>query len=181
VHDYHGIMKSEDVVEILQLLEGHGIEVIVDGGWGVDALLGEQTREHSDLDIAIQHRHVPELRRLLGERGYAEIQVPDTRDCNFVLVDARGRRVDVHSFTFDDKGNNVFGVAYKREHLTGAGRIGGRPVKCVPPDHMVAFHSGYELDENDYRDVKAICERFGIALPKEYERFIGTQGSGVSG
>jgi len=166
-------MNSQDVVELLQLLEGHGIEVVVDGGWGVDALLGEQTREHSDLDIAIQHRFVPELRRLLGERGFNEIQVPDTRDCNFVLMDARGRRVDVHSCTFDDKGNNVFGIAYKPEHLTGTGRIASRPVKCIPPEHMVAFHSGYELDEDDYRDVRAICKRFSIALPKEYERFTG--------
>jgi lincosamide nucleotidyltransferase A/C/D/E len=166
-------MKSKDVVEILQLLEGHGTEVVVDGGWGVDALLGEQTREHSDLDIAVQHRHVPELRRLPGKRGFAEIRVPDTRECNFVLGDKRGRRVDVHSYTFDDKGNNVFGGAYKPEHLTGAGRIAGRPVKCVPPEHMVSFRSGYELYANDYLDVRALCERFGIALPEECERFTG--------
>jgi len=36
---------------------------------------------------------------------------------------------------------------------------------------MVKFHSSYELDENDYRDVSALCERFHIALPAEYERF----------
>jgi lincosamide nucleotidyltransferase A/C/D/E len=36
---------------------------------------------------------------------------------------------------------------------------------------MVKFHSGYELDGNDYRDVSALCERFGVALPAEYERF----------
>jgi hypothetical protein len=29
----------------------------------------------------------------------------------------------------------------------------------------------YELDENDYRDVSALCERFGLALPAEYESF----------
>jgi lincosamide nucleotidyltransferase A/C/D/E len=36
---------------------------------------------------------------------------------------------------------------------------------------MVRFHTGYELDEDDYRDVKALCERFGIALPAEYDAF----------
>lgn len=138
----------------------------------MDALLGIETREHTDLDIALQHKDVPELRRLLGERGFNEIQVPDTRDCNFVLQDKQGNRVDVHSYTFDDQGNNIFGVAYKPEHLTGSGSIAGHPVKCIPPDHMVAFHSGYRLDENDFRDVKALCERFGIPLPKEYERFM---------
>jgi lincosamide nucleotidyltransferase A/C/D/E len=44
-------MSSGDVVELLRLLETSGVEVYVDGGWGVDALLGEQTRPHSDLDI----------------------------------------------------------------------------------------------------------------------------------
>jgi len=38
-------------------------------------------------------------------------------------------------------------------------------VKCISPEWMVKFHSGYELDGNDYRDVSALCERFGIALP----------------
>jgi lincosamide nucleotidyltransferase A/C/D/E len=44
-------------------------------------------------------------------------------------------------------------------------------VKCISPEWMVKFHAGYELDGNDYRDVSALCERFGIALPAEYERF----------
>ena len=44
-------------------------------------------------------------------------------------------------------------------------------VKCISPEWMVKFHSGYELDENDYHDVSALCERFGIALPAAYERF----------
>jgi lincosamide nucleotidyltransferase A/C/D/E len=43
-------------------LEKLGIEIWVDGGWGVDALLGEQTRPHKDLDIAIQQKDVPQLR-----------------------------------------------------------------------------------------------------------------------
>jgi len=34
---------------------------------------------------------------------------------------------------------------------------------------MVKFHSGYELDENDYRGVSALCERFGLAPPAEAE------------
>jgi hypothetical protein len=27
------------------------------------------------------------------------------------------------------------------------------------------------LDENDYRDVRALCEKFGIALPADYLKF----------
>jgi len=166
-------MKSGDVVELIGLLERHGIDVHVDGGWGVDALLGVQTRSHSDLDIAVPHRYVPRLRELLAARGYDEVLRPDTRDCNFVLIDPDGHQVDVHSYTFDDQGNNIQGVAYSPEHLTGVGSIDGHSVRCISAEWMMRFHSGYPPDENDYLDILAVCRRFGIPLPAEYTRFAG--------
>jgi len=36
---------------------------------------------------------------------------------------------------------------------------------------MVRFHSGYTLDENDYRDVLALCEKFGLELPEAFRKF----------
>ncbi|MCL2671937.1 MAG: hypothetical protein FWF10_07870 [Clostridiales bacterium] len=62
-------------------------------------------------------------------------------------------------------------TVYEPRHLTGSGSILGHPVKCPPPDVMVTFHTGYEVDEDDYRDVKALCERFDIPLPNDYENF----------
>jgi len=62
-------MPADHVVGIYNLLESHGIKIWVDGGWGVDALLEEQTREHGDLDIAIQERDLYQMRERLGERG----------------------------------------------------------------------------------------------------------------
>ena len=41
-------MPAETVVELYQLFERNGIEIWIDGGWGVDALLSKQTREHPD-------------------------------------------------------------------------------------------------------------------------------------
>lgn len=164
-------MQAMDVVGLVQLCEQSGIEVYVDGGWGVDALLGEQTRVHGDLDIALPHRFVPKLRGLLEARGYKDVERDDTRDCNFVLGDDQGHQIDFHSYTLDEDGNNVFGVAYEARHLTGEGVIEGYPVKCIPPDVMVEFHSGYEADEDDYHDVRALCDKFGIELPEEYKKF----------
>jgi lincosamide nucleotidyltransferase A/C/D/E len=165
-------MTAEEAAELIRLFEENGIEVYVDGGWAVDALLGEQTRAHQDLDIALPQKHVARLRDLLGLRGYREQPRPDTWECNFVLTDARGNEVDVHSYTLDETGNNVGGVAYRREHLTGRGVINNYSVKCIPPEWLIRFHSGYALDENDYHDVRGLCERFGITLPEEYRRFI---------
>ena len=168
-------MKASDVVELAELLEQHQIEFYVDGGWGVDALLGRQTRPHGDLDIALPHRFVPKLRQLLQSRGYQDVLRDDTRECNFVLGDADGHEIDIHSYTFDEDGNNIFGVTYKPSDLTGEGVIAGYPVKCIPPDVMIKFHSGYQLDEDDYRDVKALCDRFGYNLPDEYAKFEATK------
>lgn len=167
------MMKAEKAIELLELFKANGIDTVVDGGWGVDALLGEQTREHEDLDIAIPHKDVPKLRELLTARGFSEIPRDDTRDCNFVLGDHRGNLIDVHSYTFDEQGNNIYGVAYLPEHFTGIGIINGYPVKCIPPEWAIKFHTGYELDENDFLDTSALCKKFEIPLPKEYERFIG--------
>jgi lincosamide nucleotidyltransferase A/C/D/E len=163
-------MSGDSVVQLMQLFDHNSIDVVVDGGWGVDALLGEQTRSHADLDIALQHKDVPKLRALLEAQGYKDVPRDDTRDCNFVMGDDRGHEVDVHSYTFDAHGNLVFGVEYPFDSLTGTGSIQGYPVKCISPEWMVKFHSGYELDENDYRDVSALCERFGIALPTELRK-----------
>ena len=165
------MMTAEDVLEILQLLADNNIHVYVDGGWGVDALLEKQTRLHTDLDIAMEHKDVPKLRELLQARGYRESPRNDTWECNFVLADAAGHEVDVHSYTFDEEGRVIFGVPYPADSLRGNGMIGGQQVDCITPEWMVAFHTGYELDRNDYRDVSALCERFGIDLPPEYDRF----------
>ena len=164
-------MTDADVIEIYQLLDNFNIKVHIDGGWGVDALLGEQTRPHADLDIAVPHQDVPRLRELFLSRGFTEIPRDDSWECNFVLADESGREVDVHSYTFDAEGNNIFGVSYPADSLTGTGTIDGHRVDCIAPEWAVKFHSGYDLDINDYRDVSALCERFGLTLPPEYYEF----------
>jgi lincosamide nucleotidyltransferase A/C/D/E len=164
----HAQMTAGDVLELVSLLDAHGITMVIDGGWGVDALLGEQTRRHADLDIAVEHAHGPRIRDLLGARGYTEMARDDTRECNFVMGDARGRLIDIHSYTFSADGGLLFGVPYPPESLTGTGSILGQPVRCITPEWMVRFHSGYPLDDNDLRDVMLLCRRFGLVLPAEH-------------
>lgn len=164
-------MSGDAVVDLMQLCDQNGIVVFVDGGWGVDALLGRQTRVHADLDIALEHKDVPQLRALLEARGYTDVPRDDTRECNFVMGDDQGHEVDFHSYTYGTQGKLLFGIEYPLDSLTGTGSIQGYPVKCISPQWMVKFHSGYELDENDYCDVAALCKHFSIALPAEYERF----------
>jgi lincosamide nucleotidyltransferase A/C/D/E len=157
-------MDASAAVELLRFLDRHGMEITVDGGWAVDALVGEQTRPHDDLDIAIPHNQVATLRSLLAARGYTEQLRPDTWECNFVLADENGNRLDVHSYTFEP----AYGIPYKPEHLTGKGIIHGYPVRTITPEWLVKFHLGYEPDDHDRHDVRLLCERFGIPVPAEY-------------
>ena len=54
-------MKAEDVIELYETLEKNGISIWLDGGWGIDALLEEQTRLHEDVDIIVQEKDLPKL------------------------------------------------------------------------------------------------------------------------
>ena len=46
-------MDLTEVKRVLQRLDEYSTRYWVLGGWGVDALVGRQTREHRDLDLAI--------------------------------------------------------------------------------------------------------------------------------
>jgi lincosamide nucleotidyltransferase A/C/D/E len=176
-------MTAQDVIAFLRLLQAHGIPVVIDGGWAVEALVAsgpqgfQPTRRHADLDIAVRIGDAARIRGLLAGRGYSEVPLDDSCECNFVLGDDEGHRIDVHSYAFDDEGNFIRGVPYPFESLGGHGSIAGFPVRCIAPEWLVKFHSGYAVDENDYRDVKALCGRFGLVLPEEYRSFIDTGGA----
>lgn len=161
-------MPAERVVELYNLFEGNGVEVWVDGGWGVDALLEEQSREHSDLDIAIDHKHEAKLKQLLDHLGYKVVQTNDKTDWVYVLGDGQNE-IDVHVFGFDEDGNNTYGTKYPKDSLAGTGKINGQTVRCISPKWMVQFHTRYQLSDADRHDVQALCAKFGISLPEKYK------------
>ena len=169
------LMTSTDVINFYTELENMGIHIWVDGGWSVDALLGEQTRPHADLDIVIEQKDLPKVVELLTDRGYKNVERDDTRPWNFVLGDCEGHEIDFHVIVLDDKGNGIYGPAevdfmYPAGALRGEGRINGHPVRCISAEYMVEFHTGYEPQEKDFKDVSALCQRFGIDYPEEYTR-----------
>ena len=56
-------MDASELVRLLDVLEQNGVTVWLDGGWGVDALLGEQTREHDDVDLVVPRDDQGAVRR----------------------------------------------------------------------------------------------------------------------
>ncbi len=171
------MFEQNDVLELCDSMDAHGILYWLDGGWAVDGLLGKQTRPHADVDIVIQQMDVPLLRQLLEFNGYEDVYRPDTRPWNFVMGDKLGREIDFHAVLFDASGNGLYGppekgVIYPAEALTGSARIGNKSISCISPQSLVKFHAGYQPDENDFKDVSAICVEFGIELPEIYRHFL---------
>ena len=67
------MMTATDVLGVLSRLEAAGLTAWVDGGWGVDALLEETTRDHGDLDVAVLLPQLEAVRAVLAEAGYGTV------------------------------------------------------------------------------------------------------------
>jgi lincosamide nucleotidyltransferase A/C/D/E len=63
------MVNDEDAVRIIERLSAGRIQVWVCGGWGIDALLGRETRPHKDLDILAQLDDIVRARELLERDG----------------------------------------------------------------------------------------------------------------
>lgn len=166
-------LDARSVIDFWTAAQAAGLNPCLDGGWAVDAVLGRQTRPHGDLDIALPADQEPALRRLLAALGFVDVETPDQWEHNFVMQDVAGRAIDVHTYVLDANGANAGGVPYTAEHLQGTGTILGTTVRCVPPVWLVTFHTGYDVDEVDWQDVRLLCEEFCIAIPDCYRDFIG--------
>src|SRR5918992_4742485 len=95
-------MDARSVLSVVANLQQAGMRVWLDGGWGVDALVGEQTREHDDLDCVIALSDVPIARDALAALGFAVSL--DELPTRFVVRDRCDHRVDFHTVIFDDTG-----------------------------------------------------------------------------
>jgi lincosamide nucleotidyltransferase A/C/D/E len=163
-------MEARELLRLLELLDSEGIRVWLDGGWGVDALLEQQTREHDDLDLVCALADSDGVVAVLEDAGYE--LVAGEAPLSFVLVDADGRQVDVHPVVFDaSRGGGVYQMGGGREWVypaggfEGRGRVGGLPVRCLTPEVQVLVHDGYELEEKDFHELRLLHDRFDVELP----------------
>ena len=162
-------MQAEDVVELYNLILSNNIKLWIDGGWCVDALLGKQTREHPDLDIAVKRESTAKLHELLIANNYFHKPTLDASEFNYVMEDPDGKLIDVHVFDFDEKGNNTYGIEYPISSLKGIGSINGKTVMCISPEWIYKFKTSYEPKDKDIKDVQALSKKFGYELPERYQ------------
>src|SRR5215207_4956080 len=99
-------MSSTRAVAIIEQLEARGIRVWLEGGWGVDALLERETREHDDLDVIVSLDQAEEIESALRELG--QQTKCGGAPTSFELVDDHGHQVDVHPVAFQANGDGVY-------------------------------------------------------------------------
>jgi lincosamide nucleotidyltransferase A/C/D/E len=160
-------MTADDVVGVLGGLDAAGIWYCVEGGWGVDALLGAQTREHDDLDLGVRLDDVDRICSAFSEFTRDDVEWPSS----FVLRDEGGKKIDAHPLTFDASGDGWQAMVHgppsrwPREHLDARGRIGGRDVRCITPQLQLRWHEYDGVDDVDWEDMRRLCERFELTPP----------------
>lgn len=167
-------MPPETVRTLTTALRRYGVEVCIGGGWAVDALVGRQTREHLDLDVWVDAEDFEGLVAAFADQGVDRIYPwPGDRPWNFVLHDARSRRVDLHVYETLRDGRLQYGSVtspyfFSRDNLSGQGEIDGTAVRCERAEFALQNHAGYELRDVDRHDVALLCQRFGLQPPENF-------------
>jgi lincosamide nucleotidyltransferase A/C/D/E len=166
------MMNPHQVIQVLDRLEASGVTVWLDGGWGVDALLGEQTRPHEDLDLAIARGDCPPAHKALAALGFRHApEVEPGLPARLVLRASDGGQVEFHPLVIDADGNgwqelpNGGWGLYPADGLRGRGEIAGRPVRCITPELQLRHHLGYRLKDRDRHDLRRLARRFPLPLP----------------
>lgn len=161
-------MRAEDVVVVLDGLNGAGVRHWVAGGWGVAALAGRQTREHRDLDLAVDAEDLERRWRVLSGLGYAA--ETDWRPVRMEWRASGARWVDVHPVHFDASGHG------RQPDLDGGhfdyppaafttGSIEGRPVPCLSAEQQRQFRIGYGHRPQDIHDLAQLDALDGGPAP----------------
>ena len=175
------MVRAEDVTTICQRLAAQDIPVWLIGGWGVDALLGEQTRPHKDLDLLVRLDDVVRLTTILSQDGFTlkelwseNRQAVDPNGVEtptaFVLWGSQGREVDVHALHLDEQGNGIpdweaGSFIFPRQSLAAKGQIAGKTVRCLSPEMQMVCHTGYDLPISHRRDLALLHEKLGVDYP----------------
>jgi lincosamide nucleotidyltransferase A/C/D/E len=182
----HGdeMVNAEDAVGIYQKLSANRIHLWLTGGWGINALIGQQSRPHKDLDVITLVDDAVAMREVLSRDGYRLKELwSENRSAiegngvetatAFVLQDSDDHEIDVHAMRVDDRGRGLpaweaEGLFFQRHDLAGEGIIEGFAVRCLGPEMQMLCHACYELPEWQRRDLKLLHERFGIRYPDQH-------------
>ena len=179
-------MTAPEVLDLLDRLSEVGVISWLDGGWGVDCLLGKQTRSHGDLDLVVRRDDLGTIEHVLHQVGFVVLR--DWLPTSIAYRDDAGREVDLHPInpTADGGGDQLLEDAPTWHYLPPVtGTLAGRVVQCCSAEEQLRMHQGYPPRELDIADVEHLADRFGLDVPASLRRSHGgshesasTQGPG---
>jgi lincosamide nucleotidyltransferase A/C/D/E len=154
-----GGMDLDQMLTVLRCLDAEGIRYWVAGGWGVDVLVGRQTRAHRDLDLAVDMTAPDDERRAMAAlAGLGFVIETDWRPTRVELRAPGDQWVDVHPVVFDEHGDgrqaDLDGGWFEYPaHALTAAAIGGTVIACLSSERQLRFHEGYPPRDIDLHDV----------------------------
>lgn len=143
-------MPADAVLAVMATLQDAGVRCWISGGWGVDALAGEHTRIHRDLDLVVEDRGMDRAVQALNDLGYFEWYRSESEVPMFSRVvlhdhELAGRTIDLHPLQLS--GTHM-------EFTTG--EIDGQEVPCLSVDLQVKTHSSYRKRWRDRADLAVL-------------------------
>ena len=174
-------LSAQDALALYRMVAQCSIGSWVMGGWGVDALLGRETRPHHDLDLLVSFDDLGQFQNLLREREFArrliwedENRWIDVRGVAsptaYVESDGQGRELDIHVIQLipGHPPTPLCDVPwiFDQHSLDGVGTISGTPVRCVSAETQVQMHSGYDLPAHHGRDLEELRALVAAATPE---------------
>ncbi|MDA8302920.1 MAG: hypothetical protein M0005_15595 [Actinomycetota bacterium] len=175
-----GEVTEREVVDMSGALEDAGIRFWLAGGWGVDALVGHQTRRHDDVDIVVDDfaNHAGAARAVFESLGFEvrhemhfALWMPD----RWQMADNQLRVVDLLSIDWeklaaalgvaegvaseaDDKPRNGDDLSCR---AFSQGRVGGQDVPCLSVEAQLLYHSGFEPSGAQRHDIALLQRLLG--------------------
>jgi lincosamide nucleotidyltransferase A/C/D/E len=149
------------VLAVLDLVAEAGVRAWVAGGWGVDALVGKQTRRHHDLDLVMDDQPEQYLRlaAALTRDGFRaekpEFNPGLPMPWRHAWHHTDGHCVEVMPVPLHKPPFHM-PSANQAQSSTGPfdqGVIGGRAVPCLSARLQMILHQGYPTREIDVADV----------------------------
>ena len=161
-------MRANQLLDLLDRLGTVAPVVWIGGGWGVDALVGRQTRPHGDVDVLLDAPSLPGAVALLAGLGF--LTTEDWLPVRIEVAHPDGRRVDLHPVTFAPDGSGtqpgpddtVFSYP---AGCTTTGYVSGRPVTCLTAEQQLVFRQGFDLRPVDHHDIALLRELTAAARP----------------
>jgi lincosamide nucleotidyltransferase A/C/D/E len=151
-------LSVADLQEIATVLDGAGGRWWLAGGWGIDALVGRQTRPHGDLDIVLEWSALEPALAALRSAGFAPRRqnvgntyhhvpgslMPDREE----MQDPAGRTVDLHPVHPDR-----WLASTPVTEPFAVGVIGQRQYPCLSSDAQRVVRVHYTHGEKDLADL----------------------------